>query len=60
MKENRLKIITFDILCAITAGLIVGSAYYFFKIVTDLPPEVLVVSQLSRTTYLRTKSVGQF
>ena len=31
MKENRLKIITFDILCAITAGLIVGSAYYFFQ-----------------------------
>ena len=31
MKKKLLKDLTFDILCAITAGIIVGSAYYFFQ-----------------------------
>ena len=31
MKKVYLKELIFDILCAITAGIIVGSAYYFFQ-----------------------------
>ena len=60
MKKGYLKVLIFDVLYAIAAGIIVGSAYYFFKTATALPPEVLEDSQLLHTTYLRTKSAGQF